>query len=121
MKFFMALLLLASTGFAQEHAPTPEQCRADYRLWTANNPDLKSLSFEELMQRSHVMDECSTTDPAMMQTFLQDSLRLGKNAPLSYSEVATLFHAVAGDKAVDFLMRHHLMDQFMREEAAGKH
>jgi hypothetical protein len=116
----LALIFLVSAAFAQEHAPTPEQCRADYRLWTAKGTDFADVSFRELMRRSHVMSGCSTTDPGWEQEFARDLVRLGKNAGVSYSDLTTLFHAAAGDKATDFLMRHHLMDQFLKEDEVGK-
>jgi len=117
----LALIVLVSAAFAQEHAPTPEQCRADYRLWSAKGTDFTDVSFEELMERSHVMTECSATDPEWMQQFAEQAVRVGTKAFLSYGDAGTLFHAAAGDKAVDFLMRHHLMEQFVREDKAGKH
>ncbi len=117
----LALIVLVSAAFAQEHAPTPEQCRADYRLWTAKGTDFADVSFRELMRRSHVLSDCSTTDPEWTQQFAEQAVRLGKNAGVSYSDLSTLFHAAAGDKATDFLMRHHLMDQFLKEDEAGKH
>jgi hypothetical protein len=116
----LALIVLVSAAFAQEHAPTPEQCRADYRLWTANGFSFENVSWKELMQRSGVMTKCATTDPDMMRVFDEGYVRLGKDAPLSYRDVGTLFHSAAGDKAMDFLIRHNLMDQFVREDAAGK-
>jgi len=117
----LVLIVLVSAAFAQEHAPTPEQCRADYRLWTAKGTDFTDVSWKELMERSRVMTECSTTDPEWAQQFAEQDARLGKNASVSYRDLGTLFHAAAGDKAIDFLIRHHLMDQFVKESEAGKH
>ncbi len=37
-------------------------------------------TWKELMQRSHVMSECSTTDPEWMQQFAEQAVRLGKKA-----------------------------------------
>jgi hypothetical protein len=124
MKRF-ALVLLVSVAFAQEHAPTPEQCRSDYRLWTAKGTDFSDVSWKEVMERSHEMTECDTTDPEWTRQFAQQAMRLGGNGSISYGDLGTLYHAAAGDKAVDFLMRHHLMDQFVKESEAaavsGKH
>ena len=117
----LALLILVSTAFAQEHAPTPEQCRADYRLWTVKGTDVSDIAWKELMQRSLVMSKCSTTDPEWMQQFAEQNLRLGEKSGLSYSALSMFLHAAAGEKTRDFLERHHLMAQFTQEDEAGKH
>ena len=83
--------------------------------------DFSDVSFHELMERSHVMTECSATDPEWTQQFAEQAVRLGGKASISYGDLGSLFHSAAGDKAVDFLMRHHLMSQFMKEEAIPGH
>lgn len=117
----LIVIVLVSAAFAQEHAPTPDQCRADYRLWTTKGTDLTDFSWKELMERSHVMTGCSTTDPEWTRQFAEQAVRLGGNASISYGDLGTLYHAAAGDKAIGFLMRHHLMDQFVKESESGKH
>jgi hypothetical protein len=121
MKLLTLIVLVSVVALAQEHAPTVEQCRADYRLWTTNGTNFKDVSYKELLRRAEVMGQCAETDPAAMQVFAEDAMRLGwKKANVNYNDFSALLHETAGERVSKFLTRHHLMPQFIQEDEAGK-
>lgn len=71
MKKLLLFALVSATAFAQDNAPTVEQCRADYRLWTAAGADLdfKGVGWKELLHRSMEMGQCANVDPDWMKAF----------------------------------------------------
>ena len=120
VKTLVLVLLISSATLAQEHAPTVEQCRADYRLWTANL-DFKDISYHELLRRAVEMNQCTIVDPDGMQAFLDEEKRLGwKNASIIYPVAGSLFQHAADERMTHFVTRHHLLNQFLDEDAAGK-
>lgn len=131
MRTALALFALLATAVAQEHAPTPEQCRADYLLWMPRQQTnvlveggydtvFKDVSWKELINRAVVMGQCVTTDPEGMRGFDAKHSHLGGNAPVNYAEFASSLGTAASLREHHFLIRHHLMDQFVKEDEAGK-
>lgn len=122
MRTLGLMVVLVSAAFAQD-APTPEQCRADYRVWTAKGADLKTrfnnVSYHELVRRSSVMNDCAKADPEAMQHFAEDYVRLGLESNISYIGLGAVFSTLAHDRMLEFLVRHRLMAQFMKEDEAA--
>jgi hypothetical protein len=65
MRLIVLLFLLASAS-AQEHAPLPEQCKADYTFWRTSDTkeSLSKLSAEELSRRQVEMWDCVASGAA---------------------------------------------------------
>ncbi|MGA2370494.1 MAG: hypothetical protein ABSG11_07480 [Candidatus Korobacteraceae bacterium] len=105
------LLSLQPCLFAQDHAPTVEQCRADQRLWSSvhDTQDYKDamsrLSAQTLKQRSDEMSDCFAVD--------------SENSH-DYFAVVAACGMEMGRRYRHFIERHHLMAQFLAEDAAGK-
>lgn len=105
---FVAFFCLSFPLFAQDHAPTVEQCRADQRLWAArmeDNTNIGSLSAKELNTFSGEMNDCVAVDSER------------ENA---YNLQAAMFRLEIEKRLTDFLVRHDLMQQFAAEDKAGK-
>jgi hypothetical protein len=107
-------VLIANLVFGQEvkHTTTKDLCREDQALWeaqlakpasswatVANDVDSKTL-----VLWASEMNDCSKVDRDRSQTYVDT--------------VHWLF-AVLFSRESDFLIRHHLVDQFNREDAAG--
>lgn len=100
---FSMLFFLATGATAQvQHAPTVEQCRADYAVW--NIEHLDATSYHVLDERMHEMGNCDVVDPAHTDDY--DLLGLRQSTELH-------------NRLVDFLTRHRLTGQFLEEDAKG--
>jgi len=121
-----ALVSLVLTGrvVTQEHAPTVDVCRADQAAWedsqgwldyaqqelkherdgAKNKNPAAQLSYDELLLREIEMGTCMKVDPPKAD---------------EYQEVWRFYKEVESDKYHHFIERHHLVDQFLREDAAG--
>jgi hypothetical protein len=89
-----------------KHAATVEQCQADERVWSQQfyaSPALISIKTLQAWQQE--MHECGTVDPS--------------HKPL-YHNFFTELSLEEGDRALNFLMRHELYDQFVAEDETGK-
>ena len=107
-KFSIVLLLLLTASFAQEHAPTVQQCQANRLLWwdQFDTPKVISkLPAKKLNERSDEMHDCAVVDEENQHSYLQ---------------LAGMFQMEYELRLLDFVTRHHLMAQFMAEDAAGK-
>ena len=123
MKFATAILFaaIAATAHAQEvqHAPTVAQCQADAALWQsqsgdffrahkshdAKNTAVASLTAKELLARSIEMADCLTVDSGHDE---------------DYSMVQSTYFELFGDRMNNFMKRHNLMEQFFKEDEAGR-
>jgi hypothetical protein len=119
----LAIAIFASRGASQDHAPSVEQCKADQSVWgsahveiqyneaetrhlqdgTPNRTDIALLTIPELETRMQVMYQC--VDVVEMDP---------------YFETGNFYHNVVADRYHGFLKRHGLMDQLLKEDAAGK-
>jgi len=102
-----------------------EVCRADLSVWydsqeeiDYNNAQVRrvtdgipnptaiaKLSVEEVKARVRELIECRRVDPSNED---------------EYFKTQGFYHDVQADRWLDFLLRHQLMKQFDREDAAGK-
>ena len=95
--------LTALSAFAQEHAPTPEQCKADHMLWFSEYSDSKAElpDSSELLKRSKVLIDCEVVDPAHEKYFMDLSW--------DYTMVVLL-------RTQDFIFRHKLQVELQVED-----
>jgi hypothetical protein len=115
-------LAIEPQAAVQDHAPTVEQCVADMRLWssqmtdywiadtarmksgTPNKSEVMGLTIRQLSERSSEMLECISVDPS------------GRD---DYKQEASEYNAAYNDRFERFIVRHHLMDQVLKEDKAG--
>ena len=92
------------------HSATAEQCKADLDVWrTAKKADVVALPINTLLQRSAYLAEC--------YAILQD-----RNDEESARQAATwqgLYDNHAISRAMKFISRHGLIQQFEKEDAKG--
>lgn len=118
-----AVVLFAFPCFSQDHASTAEQCKADQAVWGSdhaqaeyneaemrhlqdrvpNRTDIALLTIPQLKQRMNEMYECA--DVVAMEP---------------YHQTGNFYSSVIADRYFGFLKRHGLIDQVMREDAAGR-
>lgn len=108
----VALLFLfaASLPAQVENVPTVTQCQADQRLWFSKlqegHGDSKLIpDVRTVQQWGRVMMECEKVDP--------------DNRP-RYFKVLSALHEVVSQRMSEFLQRHNLFDQFLKEDAEGQ-
>jgi hypothetical protein len=110
----LAMVILAAHPiFAQEvkHTTTKDLCREDLARWEAqlNQPSTswssvaKDVDSKTLVLTASELSDCSKIDTARSQQYFQT--------------VHWLF-AILFSRESDFLVRHHLLDQFYQEDAA---
>lgn len=101
----LALTIFPLCAAGQEHAPLPEQCKADYTLWktTDTKESLSKLSAEELSRREVEMFECAASGTPGGD-YIELSLLYGKG-------IAKRFEA--------YIRRHGEWHQFFAEDQAG--
>jgi hypothetical protein len=123
----MSVVVLASSpvAVAQEHAPTLEQCRADVAVWgdlstqheytkaeyrylsstDPNRTETNKLTIKQIFSRLDEMSDCGKVDAERWKV---------------YSDTQDFYLHVYQDRMKSFLLRHHLYDQFMKEDDAGQ-
>jgi hypothetical protein len=114
MRIFLLtiLILIATPMFAQEvkHTTTKDLCREDQARWEAelNQPSAswssvaKDVDSKTLVLRASELNDCSKVDTARSQ---------------QYTQTVHWLFAILFSRESDFLVRHHLLDQFYEEDA----
>jgi hypothetical protein len=111
-KILCLLTISTLAANSQDRAPTKDQCRADYSLWssaaTLSGKDiaeaLDKLSAEEISKRAHEMAQC----------FFVDSARSAQ-----YNAQTSSYNLALRTREENFLRRHRLLNQFLDEDAQG--
>lgn len=114
MKKIILAVLLCGTAFAQNHAPSPQQCVSDVTAWyykwhlqaTFKEPTESGPSFNELERRIAELSDCSVSK--------------APRGPLPYDEMMALYWNEENERQKAFILRHGLTKQFLEEDAAGK-
>jgi hypothetical protein len=117
------LFLVAPVVGQVEHAPTPEQCKADADAWdvpkasplfqnqdqfnalTARIMRNPNVTAKELNARNKELGECVKTD----STFA-----------VRYAEANRAYALAELGRMADYMQRHNLMSQFYDEDGQGK-
>jgi hypothetical protein len=128
-RFLLPLLLLfviPTTGQV-EHAPTPEQCRADVNAWDVPNlnPSFwneeqflnfatrvmhdRSLTAKELDARNAELAQCLKTDKSFLTA-----------DPNRYIQARQAYFITELARMAAYMQRHNLMSQFYAEDEQGK-
>jgi len=111
----LGLVVLSHPFLAQDdHAPLPEQCIADYNLWSGGSKDsLERLPLTVIQPRQIEMSNCAS----VLKSF--DSEHKTGHAV----EMLLLYGTYSGHishRALDFIQRHGLMKEFSLEDASGQ-
>jgi hypothetical protein len=127
----LLLFFVIPTTGQVEHAPTPEQCRADAKGWGLPSPDLSTNPF--LSDKDEVVDYATVVagDPNLNAKMLET-----RNAELSqciktdtgffnmraqYIEANRAYTIAELMRMEHFMQRHRLISQFYVEDEQGKH
>jgi hypothetical protein len=111
----LGLVMLSPRFLAQDdHAPLPEQCIADYNLWSGEAKEsLEKLPLTAIQPREIEMWKCAS----VLKSF--DSEHKTGHAV----EMLLLTGTYSGHishRALDFIQRRGLMKEFSQEDAAGQ-
>jgi hypothetical protein len=122
----MASLLFTPVRLrAQEHAHSVESCRADLAVWgkkgdendyreqearqlhggAKNDNPLTKVTVQELVLRMGEMGNCRIVDKSQEQQYL---------------DVLKFYSSIISDRMRNFLQRHNLVEQFLKEDAFGE-
>jgi hypothetical protein len=121
----VVVILFALPVFAQapKHVSTAAQCQAEEHLWRVEYEEwlgakdqtkttVNSLGIQEIVNRQIEMTDCTTivfdSKPGQSTEVMDPYLNIGQ----AYANVAA-------QRFSRFILRHHLMDQMRREDAAG--
>lgn len=107
------LVLLAPALGQVDHAPLPESCIADYRLWSlGSKADVEKLPASVIQPRQIEMWRCASVVKSL------DS----EGAPYAIQMLllSGTYSEHLNHRALDFITRHRLMTQFEEEDAAGQ-
>lgn len=120
--FLFSPRLLASEP--QQHAPTLEVCRADAAVWYDRDAATEYLKAETLHKSDNVKNLTPTAKLALIEVKARASemfvcAKVDEPRSQSYLEAADFYYIVMVDRYGDFIRRHHLMEQMMREDAQG--
>lgn len=112
--------------FIEKPVPTAAQCETDAQTWgnrqkyqqyldaedkyrdqhkrNPNSTELARLAMAEVFARLKEMTACADIDPKRYR---------------SYSDVTEIYEHIWGDRMVNFLGRHDMWEQFLKEDAEG--
>src|SRR5579863_2857354 len=104
----IALLLLAASAAWSQDKPTAEQCRTDFAAWKRTSKlETDALGFRELERRLEEMTSCSEGDNNWQ-------------TQAGYALVSAIYCDAMAMRHMRFLLRNHLRQQFLDEDAAGQ-
>jgi hypothetical protein len=107
-------VLIAYPVLGQEvkRTTTTDLCREDEALWESKlNQPSKSWS--------SVANDVDSKTLVLTATEMNDCLRVDKGRSEQYLAIVHWLFAILFNRESDFLIRHHLLDQFYQEDEAG--
>lgn len=106
-----------------EHAPTPEQCRADADAWGIPTPTLLVNTEQQFNRLSSAtaLDKSLTANimDARMKE-LSVCMRTDKINSPRYAEANRAYAVALLLRMANFMQRHNLTDQFRKEDEQGQ-
>jgi hypothetical protein len=111
----VGLVVLSLRVLAEDdHAPLPEQCIADYSLWSSESKDsIEKLPGTVIQPREIEMWNCAKVVKQFDSE--HNTAYALKMLLLSHRYCGYVSH-----RALDFIQRHGLMKEFSQEDAAGE-
>lgn len=116
--------LFATKTHTQEHAPTVDVCRADRAAWS--DADEQTDYFNQ--ETKYILGGVRNANPILKLSFREISLRMTEMGScmavdvsnrLAYKGALDFYSRVSMDRYRRFVTRHHLLRQFLAEDAAG--
>ena len=120
------LFVIPMTGQI-EHAPTPQQCRADVNSWEVPNANASYWNEEEFSNfvtrvvgdHSLTAKEIDAREAELNQCLKTDQSLLTAN-PTRYIQARRAYSIAELVRMADYLKRHNLTGQFYEEDEQGK-
>jgi hypothetical protein len=121
---FAFILCAAPLPCAQEHAPTVDVCRADRAFWHNAEEETDYLNQET----KHINDGTRNRNPIAKLSFKEINLRMSEMSACvsvdepnldKYFDMMQFYSGMLEDRYRNFILRHHLIEQFKAEDAAG--
>jgi hypothetical protein len=106
-----------------EHAPTPEQCRADADAWGIPTPALLINTEEQFNQfsRATTLDKSLSANMLDARTKeLSQCIRTDKPNSMRYAEASRAYAIAQLVRIASFMKRHNLYSQFLAEDEQGQ-
>ena len=109
----LTAIFIAYPVFSQEvKRATTDICRTDEALW-------ESKLSQPSKSWSSVANDVDSKTLVLVATEMNDCSRADKDRSEQYLAMVHWLFAVIFNRESDFLIRHHLLDQFYKEDAAG--
>jgi hypothetical protein len=108
------VVLIANPAFGQavKHTTTKDLCREDQALWEAQLA-------KPATSWATVANDVDSKTLVLWATEMNDCSKVDRDRSQTYLDTVHWLFAVLFNRESDFLIRHHLLDQFNREDAAG--
>ncbi len=130
LQIFAGLLgsvsLFASPAFAQEvkHAPTKDVCQADVSVWYSTEMSTEYLNAEAAWVTDHVRNRTALAKMSLHTVIarmdeMNACMHVDPEQIDLYHSAGDLYYGIYADRAINFISRHHLMEQFEQEDSAG--
>jgi len=115
------MILLASPAFAQQHAPTPDQCRSDVAVWLQDFDAWTDAQQKVGPQNSSALNvalvgEIEKRDAEMLTC----GITIDTKNHATYAVMHTNFLYIMCLRLSSFIARHNLDGQFVEEDQAGR-
>lgn len=131
LPFFVVVFVFPAAGQIEhvaaasqiEHAPTPEQCRADADAWGIPTPALLVNTEQQfaLFSNATARDQSLTANAleARMKE-LSQCMRTDKLYSTRYAEANRAYAIAQLVRMANFMKRHNLTSQFLAEDEQGQ-
>jgi len=106
-----------------EHAPTPEQCRADADAWGIPTPALLVNTEQQFALFSNGTARDTNLTANMLDARMKElgqCLRTDKVNSMRYAEAARAYSIAQLVRMANFMKRHNLTSQFLAEDEQGQ-
>ena len=114
ISLLIILALIANSVFGQEvkHTTTRDLCREDQALWTAQLA-------KPAISWATVANDVDSKTLVLWASEMNDCSKVDRDRSQTYVDTVHWLFAVVFNRESHFLIRHHLLDKFNREDAAG--
>ena len=121
--FQFVILVSPSSAFGQQHAPTLEMCKADVAVWY----DDDTAADYNKQETKHITDGMPNTNEynklrlsAILKRIneMSDCYKVAGFQKL-YIQASNFYVSIMSNRMQSFIIRHHLWEQFKKEDAAG--
>lgn len=110
-------LFLSTANFAQEHAPTPDQCQADERMWSNESVHATSGTGFDLTIKQYPLNEMIARSKEMLGCVAVDRRNAG-----TYNSTAALILSQIERRLIRYIQETDQADKYdaWEKQQAGK-